>query len=163
MSRLTRAEKNAIIINDSKGIQHPDYYVCKTKTGGIQVRKRKESLNTTQTTTTTATTAATTTITDITPKTDTVTDTVTDTAIKDNNNNNSDAYESITNKQLLEKMLDILEKNVVSNDKNKNDVERERETQDNKAFVENIKDQANVAINAKVNVLHKKKGRSLFN
>ena len=161
MSRLTRAEKNAIIINDSKGIQHPDYYVCKTKTGGIQVRKRKESLNTTQTTTT-ATTAATTTITDITPKTDTVTDTVT--AIKDSNNNNSsDAYESITNKQLLEKMLDILEKNVVSNDKNKNDVERERETQDNKAFVENIKDQANVAINAKVNVLHKKKGRSLFN
>lgn len=160
MSRLTRAEKNAIIINDSKGIQHPDYYVCKTKTGGIQVRKRKESLNTTQTTT--ATTAATTTITDITPKTDTVTDTVT--AIKDSNNNNSsDAYESITNKQLLEKMLDILEKNVVSNDKNKNDVERERETQDNKAFVENIKDQANVAINAKVNVLHKKKGRSLFN
>ena len=158
MSRLTRAEKNAIIINDSKGIQHPDYYVCKTKTGGIQVRKRKESLNTTQTTTT-ATTAATTTITDITPKTDTVTDTV----IKDSNNNSSDAYESITNKQLLEKMLDILEKNVVSNDKNKNDVERERETQDNKAFVENIKDQANVAINAKVNVLHKKKGRSLFN
>ena len=156
MSRLTRAEKNAIIINDSKGIQHPDYYVCKTKTGGIQVRKRKESLNTTQTTT-----AATTTITDITPKTDTVTDTVT--AIKDSNNNSSDAYESITNKQLLEKMLDILEKNVVSNDKNKNDVERERETQDNKAFVENIKDQANVAINAKVNVLHKKKGRSLFN
>ena len=159
MSRLTRAEKNAIIINDSKGIQHPDYYVCKTKTGGIQVRKRKESLNTTQTTT--ATTAATTTITDITPKTDTVTDTVT--TIKDSNNNSSDAYESITNKQLLEKMLDILEKNVVSNDKNKNDVERERETQDNKAFVENIKDQANVAINAKVNVLHKKKGRSLFN
>ena len=160
MSRLTRAEKNAIIINDSKGIQHPDYYVCKTKTGGIQVRKRKESLNTTQTTTT-ATTAATTTITDITPKTDTVTDTAT--AIKDSNNNSSDAYESITNKQLLEKMLDILEKNVVSNDKNKNDVERERETQDNKAFVENIKDQAHVAINAKVNVLHKKKGRSLFN
>lgn len=160
MSRLTRAEKNAIIINDSKGIQHPDYYVCKTKTGGIQVRKRKESLNTTQTTTT-ATTAATTTITDITPKTDTVTDTVT--AIKDSNNNSSDAYESITNKQLLEKMLDILEKNVVSNDKNKNDVERERETQDNKAFVENIKDQAHVATNAKVNVLHKKKGRSLFN
>ena len=42
MSKLTRAEKNMIIINESKGIQHPDYYVCDTKNGGVQVRKRKQ-------------------------------------------------------------------------------------------------------------------------
>ena len=44
--RLSTAERNSIILNESRGIHHPLYYVCTTKTGKIQVRKRKQPLTT---------------------------------------------------------------------------------------------------------------------
>lgn len=116
MSKLTKSEKNQIIINESKGILHPLYYVCTTKTGGIQVRKRKVPLN-----------------------------------VETNNeqkpvevnepHENKDIYDTITNKEIMERLLRVLESQVVSRDQNLNSVENERETKDNEKFVENIAEQ----------------------
>ena len=50
-------------------------------------------------------------------------------------------YESVTNKKLLEKMLEVLERSTESNDMNKNPVERQKETEENKQFVSNISEQ----------------------
>ena len=50
-------------------------------------------------------------------------------------------YESVTNKKLLEKMLEVLERSTESNDVNKNPVERQKETEENKQFVSNISEQ----------------------
>ena len=116
MSKLTKAEKNQIILNESRGIQHPLYYVCTTKTGGVQVRKRKVPLS-------------------IEVKNESK-------PVEESEPHESkDIYETITNKEILEKMLSILENQVVSRDGNLNSVENERETQENKKFVENIQEQ----------------------
>lgn len=116
MSCLTKAEKNQIIINEAKGIQHPLYYVCETKSGGVQVRKRKVPLITEVTS-----------IEKETPKE----------PVKE------DVYDQVTNKQLLEKMLQILENNIVSRNENLNSVENERVTEENRKFVENIHEDLN--------------------
>ena len=133
MSKLTRSEKNAIIINESKGIQHPDYYVCYTKKGGVQVRKRKTPLVVTEVENTpgipgnkTAKTPE--------PIADEEKPNVDSVSSSPNDN-----YESITNKQLLEKMLSILEKNVECKDKSLNDPEKEKVTEENKQYVEGVK------------------------
>ena len=115
---LTKAEKNQIILNESKGILHPLYYCLTTKSGSIQVRKRKVPLNT-QTN-----------------------NEISEQEDKKEEHENKDIYETITNKEILEKMLSILENQVVSRDQNLNSVENERITEDNKKFVENIADQA---------------------
>ena len=153
MSKLTRAEKNMIIINESKGIQHPDYYVCHTKNGGVQVRKRKQSLNVgllTQSTSQNIKTPI---------KENPTYDSLTEGQGSANIDSNTEgqhleslrtdttpketiSYEAVTNKQLLEKMLLILEKNAESKNKDLNDPERERETEDNKQFIEGVKSQA---------------------
>lgn len=111
---LTKAEKNQIIINESRGILHPLYYCCTTKSGGVQVRKRKVPLN-------------------IETKSDTH-----EQAETPETHESKDVYESITNKQILEKMLSILEGQVESKNNNLNSVENERITEENKKFVENI-------------------------
>ena len=117
MSKLTKAEKNQIILNESRGIQHPLYYCLTTKTGGVQVRKRKVPLS-------------------IELKNESK-------PVEESEPHESkDIYETITNKEILEKMLSILENQVVSRDGNLNSVENERITEDNKKFVENIADQA---------------------
>lgn len=116
MSKLTKAEKNQIIINESRGIQHPLYYCCTTKTGSVQVRKRKVPLNTQ---------------TNNEPK-----------PVEESEPHESkDIYETITNKEIMERLLNILENQVVSRDGNLNSVENERITDDNKKFVENIQEQ----------------------
>lgn len=136
MVRLTQAEKNNIIINESRGIQHPDYYVCHTKTGGVQVRKRKTPLSTSNATPT-----------EQTPKQTPVEQT--EKPIEQHTEqqqpeqqkvDNDLKYEMVTNKQLLEKMLNILEKNTECKDKNLNDVEKEKVTDENKEFAESIKE-----------------------
>jgi hypothetical protein len=142
MSKLTRAEKNMIIINESKGIQHPDYYVCHTKNGGVQVRKRKQSLNVGLLTQSTSQNI----------KTPINENPTCDSLPEGQGSSNQDtepkppketiSYEAVTNKQLLEKMLLILEKNAESKNKDLNDPERERETEDNKQFIEGVKSQA---------------------
>ena len=152
MSKLTRAEKNMIIINESKGIQHPEYYVCHTKNGGVQVRKRKQPLNVgllTQSTSQKIKTSI---------KENPTCDSLPEVEGSANQDSNTEgersesskieppketiSYEAVTNKQLLEKMLLILEKNAESKNKDLNDPERERETEDNKQFIEGVKSQA---------------------
>ena len=119
---LSRSERNSIIINDAKGIQHPLYYVMTDKNGKIQVRKRKIPLTNTPTESKPAVVNE---------------EQVTEPVEKEN----VTIYESVTNKKLLEKMLEVLERSTESNDMNKNPVERQKETEENKKFVSNISEQ----------------------
>ncbi|EAX71784.1 hypothetical protein TVAG_542910, partial [Trichomonas vaginalis G3] len=41
---LSKSERESIILNDARGIQHPFYYVSQSKDGTIYVRKRKVPL-----------------------------------------------------------------------------------------------------------------------
>ena len=119
---LSRSERNSIIINDAKGIQHPLYYVMTDKNGKIQVRKRKVPLTNTSTESK-----------PVVVNEEQVTEPV--------EKENVTIYESVTNKKLLEKMLEILERSTESNNLNKNLVERRKETEENKQFVSNISEQ----------------------
>ena len=119
---LSRSERNSIIINDAKGIQHPLYYVMTDKNGKIQVRKRKVPLINTST--------------ELKPV-EINEEQVTEPVEKEN----VTIYESVTNKKLLEKMLEVLERSTESNDLNKNPVERQKEPEENKKFVSNISEQ----------------------
>ena len=119
---LSRSERNSIIINDAKGIQHPLYYVMTDKNGKIQVRKRKVPLTNTPTESK-----------PVVVNEEQVTEPV--------EKENVTIYESVTNKKLLEKMLEVLERSTESNDLNKNPVERQKETEENKQFVSNISEQ----------------------
>ena len=119
---LNATERVKIIVDAEKGIQHPDYEVYKTKTGKTWVRRRKQTAPGPQVT------VVPTAVEKSEPKVETTGD-------------DEFRYESISNKQLMEKMLNILEQNVVSRDQNKNSVENERETADNRRFIEEIKEQ----------------------
>ena len=119
---LSRSERNSIIINDAKGIQHPLYYVMTDKNGKIQVRKRKVPLTNTSTESKSVVVNE---------------EQVTEPVEKEN----VTIYESVTNKKLFEKMLEVLELSTESNDMNKNPVERQKETEENKKFVSNISEQ----------------------
>ena len=119
---LSRSERNSIIINDAKGIQHPLYYVMTDKNGKIQVRKRKVPLTNTSTESK-----------PVVVNEEQVTEPV--------EKENVTIYESVTNKKLLEKMLEVLERSSESNNLNKNPVERQKETEENKQFVSNISEQ----------------------
>ena len=119
---LSRSERNSIIINDAKGIQHPLYYVMTDKNGKIQVRKRKVPLTNTSTESK-----------PVVVNEEQVTEPV--------EKENVTIYESVTNKKLLEKMLEVLERSTESNNLNKNPVERQKETEENKKFVSNISEQ----------------------
>ena len=123
--RLTTAERNSIILNDSRGIQHPLYYVCQTKSGKVQVRKRKTPLVNDS----------------VAPSAPpTVIHEPTEIATPSPTQGGSDNvnYDSVSNRELLERMLDVLQKNVNSNDEEKNSPENERVTQENKQFIDNI-------------------------
>ena len=119
---LSRSERNSIIINDAKGIQHPLYYVMTDKNGKIQVRKRKVPLTNMSTESK-----------PVVVNEEQVTEPV--------EKENVTIYESVTNKKLLEKMLEVFERSTESNDLNKNPVERQKETEENKQFVSNISEQ----------------------
>ena len=123
--RLTSAERNSIILNESRGIQHPLYYVCQTKSGKVQVRKRKTPLVNDSVPT---------------PAPPTVIHEPTEIATPSPTQGGSDNvnYDSVSNRELLERMLDVLQKNVNSNDEEKNSPENERVTQENKQFIDNI-------------------------
>ena len=97
---LSRSERNSIIINDAKGIQHPLYYVMTDKNGKIQVRKRKVPLTSINE-----------------EKTEDVNEPNKEEQV--NEPINTSVYESVTNKKLLEKMLEVLERSTESNDLNK--------------------------------------------
>ena len=139
---LSRSERNSIIINDAKGIQHPLYYVMTDKNGKIQVRKRKIPLTNTSTESKPVERT-------FSPEAQSPSgcnqrlravvneEQVTEPVEKEN----VTIYESVTNKKLLEKMLEVLERSTESNDLNKTPVERQKETEENKQFVSNISEQ----------------------
>lgn len=130
---LSRSERNSIIINDAKGIQHPLYYVMTDKNGKIQVRKRKVPLTNTPTESKPVERAFSPEALRAVVNEEQVTEPV--------EKENVTIYESVTNKKLLEKMLEVLERSTESNDLNKNPVERQKETEENKKFVSNISEQ----------------------
>ena len=130
---LSRSERNSIIINDAKGIQHPLYYVMTDKNGKIQVRKRKVPLTNTSTESKPVERAFSPEALRAVVNEEQVTEPV--------EKENVTIYESVTNKKLLEKMLEVLERSTESNDLNKNPVERQKETEENKKFVSNISEQ----------------------
>ena len=130
---LSRSERNSIIINDAKGIQHPLYYVMTDKNGKIQVRKRKVPLTNTPTESKPVERAFSPEARSAVVNEEQVTEPV--------EKENVTIYESVTNKKLLEKMLEVLERSTESNDMNKNPVERQKETEENKQFVSNISEQ----------------------
>ena len=130
---LSRSERNSIIINDAKGIQHPLYYVMTDKNGKIQVRKRKVPLTNTPTESKPVERAFSPEALRAVVNEEQVTEPV--------EKENVTIYESVTNKKLLEKMLEVLERSTESNDLNKNPVERQKETEENKQFVSNISEQ----------------------
>ena len=130
---LSRSERNSIIINDAKGIQHPLYYVMTDKNGKIQVRKRKVPLTNTSTESKPVERAFSPEARSAVVNEEQVTEPV--------EKENVTIYESVTNKKLLEKMLEVLERSTESNDLNKNPVERQKETEENKQFVSNISEQ----------------------
>ena len=114
---LSKSERQSIIDNEERGIQHLLHYVVKTN-GNVQVRKRKVPLNTNKH-----------------YKEDS------EITLDDNMSSDSDNdYEQLSNKALMAKMLKVLEKSTTSEDMNKNPVERERETNENKQSIENIQE-----------------------
>ena len=138
-SKLTRAEKNAIILNESKGILHPDYYCHTTKSGKVQVRKRKTALmeTTQQPSVQQQPIVQQQSAPVIQQQQQPIQPTPPPEKPKEN-------YDTVSNKQLLEKMLSILEKNTESKDKNLNAPENEKITEENKVFIENIKKNENI-------------------
>ena len=162
MSKLTRSEKNAIIINESKGIQHPDYYVCYTKKGGVQVRKRKTPLVVTEVENTPGKPCIPGNVSG--NKTAKTPDTIAEDKVEkiDDTKPNVD-YESVSNKQLFEKMLSILEKNVECKDKSLNDPEKERVTEENKQYVEGVKKEVEKPVTKQRAISpQRRKGRNLL-
>ncbi len=123
--KLTRAEKDQIIYNEGHGILHPEYYCYRTKSGNIQIRKRKEAITV-----------------PISANKEPQQIIVPEVVKQVEPPKKEEDYDSVSNKQLLEKMLEILEKNNnTNNNQNLNDPEREKEKEDNKKFIENIKTQ----------------------
>ena len=59
-------------------------------------------------------------------------------------------YDTVSNKQLLDMMIQILDKTTESKDKNLNDVEREKETKENEEFAEGMKMRAEKVIKEKL-------------
>ena len=118
--KLTRAEKDQIIYNEGHGILHPENYCYTTKSGSIQIRKRKQALTV--------------------PISENKEPQPTPEPTQPTPTKKEEDYDSVSNKQLLEKMLEILEKNNnTNNNQNLNDPEREKEKEENKQFIENIR------------------------
>ena len=128
-------EERARIINDhNNGIQHQDYYVLTTKTGKIQVRRRSMQSTQTKILEVSKTAGA------LAPCATTVVPESAAAVVEAKVETKKEEFDlnSVTNRQLVEKMILILEQNSVSRDMNKNAIENERETEDNKRFIEEI-------------------------
>ena len=130
--KLTRAEKDQIIYNEGHGILHPEYYCYTTKSGSIQIRKRKQALTVPISENKEQAPAGGSNEMRQQPAAPEPTQPMPTKKEED--------YDSVSNKQLLEKMLEILEKNNnTNNNQNLNDPEREKEKEENKQFIENIR------------------------
>ncbi|EAY23186.1 hypothetical protein TVAG_184920 [Trichomonas vaginalis G3] len=125
---LSKSERESIILNDARGIQHPFYYVSQSKDGKIYVRKRKVPLANTES--------------DnikvhgkgeahIKPSVQTE-------PPKEQEEKKPDVL-SITNQELIAKFMNFIEKQTES--KNPDPPVKEVETKENVQFIENVKKQ----------------------
>ncbi|EAX83459.1 hypothetical protein TVAG_018680 [Trichomonas vaginalis G3] len=128
---LSKSERESIILNDARGIQHPFYYVSQSKDGKIYVRKRKVPLANTES--------------------DNIKvhgkDEVHEAHIKPSIQTEKSIEQeekkpdvlSITNQELIAKFVNFIEKQTES--KNPDPPVKEVETKENVQFIENVKKQ----------------------
>ncbi|EAX76970.1 hypothetical protein TVAG_369380 [Trichomonas vaginalis G3] len=117
---LSKSERESIILNDARGIQHPFYYVSQSKDGKIYVRKRKVPLANTESDSI-----------NIKPSVRTE-------PPKEQEEKKPDVL-SITNQELIAKFVNFIEKQTES--KNPDPPVKEVETKENVQFIENVKKQ----------------------
>lgn len=133
---LSKSERQSIILNDARGIQHPLYYVSTSKDGKIYVRKRRVPLTNSETDKI-----------DIKPKLETKAEDSeavrTKPTIKETESKPEPKPEpkpdvlSITNQELIAKFVNFIEKQTES--KNPDPPVKEQETKINEEFVKNVK------------------------
>ncbi|EAX85851.1 hypothetical protein TVAG_097430 [Trichomonas vaginalis G3] len=109
---LSKSERESIILNDARGIQHPFYYVSQSKDGKIYVRKRKVPLANAES------------------------DSIN---VHDGGEEKKPDVLSITNQELIAKFVNFIEKQTES--KNPDPPVKEVETKENVQFIENVKKQ----------------------
>ena len=115
---LSKSERESIILNDARGIQHPFYYVTQSKDGKIYVRKRKVPLENKESDNI-----------NIKPQVE---------KPKEVEEKKPDIL-SISNQELIAKFVNFIEKQTES--KNPDPPLKEKETKENVEFVENVRQQ----------------------
>ena len=129
---LSKSERQSIILNDARGIQHPLYYVSTSKDGKIYVRKRRVPFTNSETDKI-----------DIKPKLETKAEDSeavrTKPTIKETEPKPEPKPDvlSITNQELIAKFVNFIEKQTES--KNPDPPVKEQETKINEEFVKNVK------------------------
>ncbi|EAX67950.1 hypothetical protein TVAG_506480 [Trichomonas vaginalis G3] len=126
---LSKSERESIILNDARGIQHPFYYVSQSKDGKIYVRKRKVPLANTES--------------DNIKVHGTEGEAYIKPSIQTEKSIEPEEKKpdvlSITNQELITKFVNFIEKQTES--KNPDPPVKEVETKENVQFIENVKKQ----------------------
>ncbi|EAX75573.1 hypothetical protein TVAG_156450 [Trichomonas vaginalis G3] len=126
---LSKSERESIILNDARGIQHPFYYVSQSKDGKIYVRKRKVPLANAES--------------DNIKVYGTEGETHVKPSIQTEKSIEPEEKKpdvlSITNQELIAKFVNFIEKQTES--KNPDPPVKEVETKENVQFIENVKKQ----------------------
>ncbi|EAY22392.1 hypothetical protein TVAG_378710 [Trichomonas vaginalis G3] len=126
---LSKSERESIILNDARGIQHPFYYVSQSKDGKIYVRKRKVPLANTES--------------DSIKVYGTEGEAHIKPSIQTEKSIEPEEKKpdvlSITNQELIAKFVNFIEKQTES--KNPDPPVKEVETKENVQFIENVKKQ----------------------
>ncbi|EAX67153.1 hypothetical protein TVAG_488170 [Trichomonas vaginalis G3] len=128
---LSKSERESIILNDARGIQHPFYYVSQSKDGKIYVRKRKVPLANTESDNIKVHGKGEAHEAHIKPSVQTE-------PPKEQEEKKPDVL-SITNQELIAKFVNFIEKQTES--KNPDPPVKEVETKENVQFIENVKKQ----------------------
>ncbi|EAX99171.1 hypothetical protein TVAG_400330 [Trichomonas vaginalis G3] len=128
---LSKSERESIILNDARGIQHPFYYVSQSKDGKIYVRKRKVPLANTESDNIKVHSKGEAHEAHIKPSVQT------EKSIEQEEKK-PDVL-SITNQELIAKFVNFIEKQTES--KNPDPPVKEVETKENVQFIENVKKQ----------------------
>ncbi|EAX66883.1 hypothetical protein TVAG_529430 [Trichomonas vaginalis G3] len=128
---LSKSERESIILNDARGIQHPFYYVSQSKDGKIYVRKRKVPLANAESDNIKVHDKGEVHEAHIKPSVQTE-------PPKEPEEKKPDVL-SITNQELIAKFVNFIEKQTES--KNPDPPVKEVETKENVQFIENVKKQ----------------------
>ncbi|KAI5530598.1 hypothetical protein TVAGG3_0340440 [Trichomonas vaginalis G3] len=128
---LSKSERESIILNDARGIQHPFYYVSQSKDGKIYVRKRKVPLANAESDNIKVHGKGEDHEAHIKPSVQTE-------PPKEQEEKKPDVL-SITNQELIAKFVNFIEKQTES--KNPDPLVKEVETKENVQFIKNVKKQ----------------------